>query len=143
MVVIQDLNTGLKKRKCQYVFFFNLFFRQTLYKVVSETINFPYFIFFFLQVPLPLPAAASTTPKVNQKPYVTCAVISNRKTIRAFLLSVLSGIGLDEIDRMLLKLATGILSQQLSSVSSEPFHQGTISLECEVPKVVLIEAVQL
>lgn len=63
--------------------------------------------------------------------------------MRAFLLSVLSGIGLDEIYWMLLKLATGILSQQLSSVSSEPFYQGTISLECEVVKVILIQAVQL
>lgn len=63
--------------------------------------------------------------------------------MRAFLLSVLSGIGLDEICWMLLKLATGILSQQLSSVSSEPFYQGSISLECEVVKVILIQAVQL
>lgn len=63
--------------------------------------------------------------------------------MRAFLLSVLSGVGLDEIYWMLLKLATGILSQQLSSVSSEPFYQGTISLECEVVKVILIQAVQL
>lgn len=63
--------------------------------------------------------------------------------MRAFLLSVLSGIGLDEIDRMLLKLATGILSQQLSSVSSEPFYQGSISLKCEVTKVILIQAVLL
>lgn len=63
--------------------------------------------------------------------------------MRDFLLSVLSGIGLDEIYWMLLKLATGILSQQLSSVSSEPFYQGTISLECEVVKVILIQAVQL
>lgn len=63
--------------------------------------------------------------------------------MRAFLLSVLSGIGLDETDKMLFKFAMGIFSQQLSSVSSEPFYQGTISLECEVAKVILIRAVLL
>lgn len=63
--------------------------------------------------------------------------------MRAFTLSVLSGIDLDEVDWMLLKLATGILSLQLSSVSSEPFYQGIISLECEVAKVILIQAIQL
>lgn len=62
--------------------------------------------------------------------------------MRAFLL-LLSGIGLDEIDLKLLKLATGILSQQLASVSSEAFYQGIVSLECEVAKVILIQAVQL
>lgn len=102
---------------------------------------------FFPQMPCPCLqytagsqlAAASTTPKVNQKTYVTCAVVSNRKTVRAFLL-LLSGIGLAEIDLKLLKPATGILSQQLASVSSEAFHQGIISLECEV---ILVQDVQL
>lgn len=57
--------------------------------------------------------------------------------MRAFLL-LLSGTGLDEIDLKLLKLAKGIFSQQLASVSNEPFYQGIISLECEVAKVILI-----
>lgn len=84
-------------------------------------------------------AAASTTPKVNQKTYVTWAVVSHRKTVRAFLL-LLSGTGLAEMDLKLLKPATGVLSQQLASASSEPFHQGIISLECEV---ILIQDAQL
>lgn len=62
--------------------------------------------------------------------------------MRDFLLS-LSSISLDEIDTKLLKLATGILSQQLTSVSSEPFYQGIISLECEVAKVIFTQAVLL
>jgi len=73
---------------------------------------------------------------------LTCAVVSNRKYMRAFLL-LLSGIGLDDIDLKLLKLATGIFTQQLASVSSEPFRQGIMSLEYEVAKVILLQAFQL
>jgi len=42
----------------------------------------------------------------------------------------------------LFKVATGILSQHLTSVSSEPFYQGILLLEYEVGKVILMQVVQ-